>query len=340
MPIRSHELGEFAPLVRFGERVDGSWEDQPDAYIRLRVKPAAGSPYSIGQVRSEQRSELIDQVIDRIVAANSTEPILVEFMGPGGKKMLDYTELPPLFEAYENAMQARLDVAKVQGDSQVLIAAFETIGRMAHTMMHQANGMHARWMDSEDRALEHRETVLDLIYQRPDAEPEDPEARKWSEIRKAFESVFGGPARDASALLRQAAEVRGITGPAAAGANGTSSPSSPPPTSSPSSAPTPAPEAQPANGGPSADELADTTLQWLGDILEHRPDLLTPERLAALAPHADKLRIAMAVLDAMGDQAPPPETPDAPPSDPPSDPPSEPSDASPEAPPEAPGDTE
>lgn len=354
MPISSDELPGFYPLARMAERVTELSTNDPNVYVRLRRKPFGERPKVFGdQIWPAKNNNFFQEILDRIVGSNSSDTILVELVNKGGAKVLDYCEVPPLLEAMEHLMSARFDAAKVQGESQVMIAQTELIGRMVHAMMNERTQFFTAWKESETEGLRIRSELLEtqlLSDYGALGDPEDPEAVKWKELGKAFRETMGpavAPLAKLAALVDQriAASQQGPQPPNGSnGPNGTSAPL-PFPTPAPSPAPVPAPEPgaapepllrtvqydpatgtstvtgsaeqpeqpeQPETPQATDDELADATISWLVALLEDAPELLTPDRLAKLAPHRDSLKLAMAVLETI----PVPETPVDPPETP------------------------
>ena len=310
MPIGAVELPNYPPLARLTERASEYLGENEGAYIRLRVKPVGRNPYTIGdQIRNGARDALVHELVSRLTGANTTDPVLVELMAPQGGRIMDMCEVPPLLEAVESIMQSRLNLAKVDGESQIMIAAFELIGRMVHSQMAERQAFFSRWLDSEDRrvAVQHDLLETQLMADWNMAEPEDPEVVKWREIGGALRDTMGAAIKPLSnigtiidARIRQQVEKQqgqaGQAGPAPV-----PPPAPPAPPAEPSST---APPAEPSGTQIEAtpDEIADATIELLEGLLSDAPELLTPERLAKLTPHHRKLKMALGVLEMIADK--------------------------------------
>ena len=303
MPINSDELDQFDQLVRYGDRVQRYVNNDPDVYIRLRRKPLGERPKVFGhQIWPAKDPNFIMEIVDRIRGSNTSDPVLVELVPKGSGTVLDTVEIPPLLEAMESIISARFDVAKQQGESSVMIALAEQNTRLALGIMKERNEFFRMWKQSEIEGLKIRADLLEsqLFAEYSNGEEgEDPEVVKWRELGRVFRETVGpalAPLRGVGALIEQ----RKAQGP-----NG-----------QPAAAPAPAPAApgrveidpqtvaQPAGSSEEAspEEIADTTLDWLVEILENAPELLTGERLAKLLPHHEKLRNALGVLEFLADQ--------------------------------------
>ena len=308
MPINSDELDQFDQLVRYGDRVQRYVNNDPDVYIRLRRKPLGERPKVFGhQIWPAKDPNFIMEIVDRIRGSNTSDPVLVELVPKGSGTVLDTVEIPPLLEAMESIISARFDVAKQQGESSVMIALAEQNTRLALGIMKERNEFFRMWKESEIAGLQIRadllEAQLSMEYSNG-SEPEDPEVAKWRELGRAFRETVGpalGPLKGLGALIEQRAKVA-----AGAPSNGGGAPPvparveiDPKPVEI-----DPKPVAE-SSGEATPEEIADTTLQWLVEILENAPELLTGERLAKLLPHHAKLKNALGVLEFLSEQGKP-----------------------------------
>ena len=192
------ERVELEPLERFETRVikkigEG---DGGRHYVRLRGEFDEGPRVVADQIWVNLEDEdWMEEIAGQIIDSNLTVPMRVELLPFKGKTPLATTSISPMQEAIEAAMKARVARAQIQGESQMMIAMLEMVGRLVNNRERMADRRERRLLDSYDRIQElrtelHRATLdaefdLDGLGDLDDGDP------RWKESLAVLKEVFG-----------------------------------------------------------------------------------------------------------------------------------------------------
>lgn len=318
MAICADEITQHGELIDWKDAVDKRvqrWTpNEKPYYVRLRMYPIDGSAKVFASGFDPHKDpEWFDKAVAAAQQYKPAEPWRFEILYTGGSGVEQGVALPPLLEAIETIMSGRMTQAKVEGDSAALIATVDANTRLCMAFMAERTSFMTLYTDMLKKKFEVQgdlsEAQLALAWGNMD-DPEDPESAKWRHLSEAFTSTMGGAMKPLGSLgkyidlvvaekMAEAKKQQGDQGPTN-GAGTSPPPAQEQPTKDPASK-------EPESDVVDAEEVpeepmtddgwADMTVEGLAAILADKPELLTPERLEKLIPHADKLARAAAILE-------------------------------------------
>ena len=116
------DIGAFVDLLE--------QKAQDGQYVRIRRIPLGGNPWAVGQIRDLSRDAFLEELAQRLGRIKSTDPIELQWMRAKGNTVIDSCDVQPMLEVMQQAYNHRMELAKVEGESQVVIAAMTILGNV------------------------------------------------------------------------------------------------------------------------------------------------------------------------------------------------------------------